>query len=285
MLRTRCLASLLVIITVGGSAPAWAAGTPTDRERAQLARQAYEGGKKAYNLGDFDKSIELWKQAYEYRDDPIFLFNIGQAYRQKADYQKAIFFYKAYTREEPRARNRPEVEARIVELQKLLDAQPPPPEPPQSRAVEPPVPTPESRPVVPPIATSPPPHDDEVEPIAHPGRSYKVAAWVTGGVGVGALIAGIVFSLRAQSIQGDIETAAQSGMPWSAELVDQEADGRTSATLGLVGIGVGAAAIAGAATLYYLGVRKDAAAMREAQSWIVPSLQPNGGGVVWVRQF
>src|SRR5262249_10894361 len=74
-----------------------------DKERSTAARRAFEDGKKAYNIGDFDRAIELWKQAYEYRDDPIFLYNIAQAYRQKGDAQKAIFFYRAYTRESPRA--------------------------------------------------------------------------------------------------------------------------------------------------------------------------------------
>src|SRR5262249_30142314 len=160
----------------------------------------------------------------EYRDDPIFLYNIAQAYRQKADFQKAIFFYRAYLREEPRARNRAEVEGRIADLQKQLDAQPPPqPEP------EPPPPAPPPPPPAPAPRAAPAPVPVEEEAAApHPGHGMKITGLVTGGVGVAVLATGVVFALRARSIQSDLETAAHSGQPWSQELVDKESSGRTS---------------------------------------------------------
>jgi tetratricopeptide (TPR) repeat protein len=279
MRRLRRLTGLVGVLQLGAlatPAPAWAqhAGH-SDKERAAQARQKFEAGKKAYNIGDFDNAIELWKQAYEYRDDPIFLYNVAQAYRQKGDAQKAIFFYRAYLREEPRARNRNEVEARIAELQKQVDSQPPPtPEP------EPPRPVPASEPATQPATPTPsaPTAEAAEADTLHPGKGMKITGLVTGGVGVAALAAGVVFTLRAKSIQSDLETAARSGQPWSKDLVDKEATGRTSSTLGLVGIGVGAAALVTGVTLFWLGARKDSAAARETEVSVVP-LGTTGGAL------
>src|SRR5581483_10787209 len=59
----------------------------------------------------------------EAKHDPALLFNIGQAYRFAGDLPKAIGAFKSYLRRMPKAPNRPEVEARIAEMQKLLDEQ------------------------------------------------------------------------------------------------------------------------------------------------------------------
>ena len=90
---------------------------PRTREKA---RQLFQQGSKYYDLGQFDKAIEAWQQGYDQKPDPGFLYNIAQAYRQKQDAAKAIFFYKGYLRNSPKAHNRAEVEQKIAELQKQL---------------------------------------------------------------------------------------------------------------------------------------------------------------------
>src|SRR5262245_43807537 len=76
-----------------------AKGAKASKENTEKARELFEQGKTSYNLGDFDKAIEQWKAGYELKADPIFLFNVAQAYRQKGDLPKAVFFYKTYLRE------------------------------------------------------------------------------------------------------------------------------------------------------------------------------------------
>jgi hypothetical protein len=112
----------------------------------------------------------------------------------------------------------------------------------------------------------------------------RITGLVTGGVGVAALATGVVFLLRSRSIQSDLETAARSGQPWSQQLVDKEASGRTSNTIGVVGICAGAAAIATGATLFWLGTRKDAAA-RASEIAVVPVAAPDGAGVTLALSF
>src|SRR6476646_10831322 len=87
-------------------------------EDAEKARQLFQQGSKYYDVGQFDKAIEAWQQGYDQKPDPGFLYNIAQAYRQKQDAAKAIFFYKSYLRNSPKAHNRADVEQKIAALQK-----------------------------------------------------------------------------------------------------------------------------------------------------------------------
>jgi hypothetical protein len=113
--------TLLVAAVTLGAAPAHA-------QDAEKARQLFQQGSKYYDLGQFDKAIEAWQQGYDQKPDPGFLYNIAQAYRQKQDAQKAIFFYKGYLRNSPKAHNRAEVEQKIAALQKQAgDSATPPP--------------------------------------------------------------------------------------------------------------------------------------------------------------
>lgn len=239
------------------AAPATVRAQQTPRERAALSRDAYDAGKKHYNLGEFDQAIERWKQGYEFKDDPIFLYNIAQAYRQKGDHQKAIFFYRAYIREEPRARNREDVEARIAELTKLIAASQSATESGPREPVEPTPPNPEPPPAPVAIEPTPPASPPRDAAALSPGRGLKIGGVVAGSAGALALAGGVLFLVRSSSIEGEIEDAARSGQPWSAELVDRESTGRTSEILGWVGIGAGAALVATGVTLFVLGARKD----------------------------
>jgi hypothetical protein len=95
---------------------------PAQAQDAEKARVLFQQGSKYYDLGQFDKAIEAWQQGYDQKPDPGFLYNIAQAYRQKQDATKAIFFYKGYLRNSPKAHNRAEVDQKIAALQKQLDS-------------------------------------------------------------------------------------------------------------------------------------------------------------------
>jgi hypothetical protein len=82
------------------------AAAPAQAQDAEKARQLFQQGSKYYDLGQFDKAIEAWQQGYDQKPIPGFLYNIAQAYRQKQDAAKAIFFYKGYLRNSPKAHNR-----------------------------------------------------------------------------------------------------------------------------------------------------------------------------------
>jgi Tetratricopeptide repeat len=138
----------MVAIVLGAS------GATARADDAQKARDLFTQGNTFFDLGQFDKAIDAWQNGYQLKNDPGFLYNIAQAYRTMGDAQKAIFFYKRYLSNSPKARNRSEVEQKIEALQKQLSLQE------QAKGLPPPGPfgpdNPSATSVAPP-STEPPP--------------------------------------------------------------------------------------------------------------------------------
>src|SRR4051812_47113433 len=80
----------------------------------------YNKGKTHYDLGRFDEAIDEFQKAYELDQNPVYLFNIAQSYRQKGEPSRAIFFYKRFLSADPENPKRESVETRIKELEDLI---------------------------------------------------------------------------------------------------------------------------------------------------------------------
>ena len=50
------------------------------------ARALYEEGQQAYNVGQFDRAVDLLTRAYDEWPQTALIFNIAQGYRQKSDH-------------------------------------------------------------------------------------------------------------------------------------------------------------------------------------------------------
>ncbi|HWE31323.1 MAG TPA: hypothetical protein VHB97_25130 [Polyangia bacterium] len=105
----------LLLGTVG---PAAAADSPEGS-----AKFHFEEGTKAFNLGEFKHAVDEYRAAYKPKPDPVFLYNIAQAYRLAGDLTQALFFYESYLRNEPNAPNLREVDRRVHELEVELERQ------------------------------------------------------------------------------------------------------------------------------------------------------------------
>jgi hypothetical protein len=70
-------------------------------QNIQLATQKYEEGEIHYQLQEWEKALEKYKEAYRLTRSPEMLFNIGQCYRMLKKYDEAIKSYKAFQRELP----------------------------------------------------------------------------------------------------------------------------------------------------------------------------------------
>jgi tetratricopeptide (TPR) repeat protein len=304
---TSALRVFVILAALGASAYAQK-GATKDAERA---RALYDAGRKAYNLGDFDLAIESWKQGYNLKDDPVFLYNIAQAYRQKEDLPKALFFYKSYLREARDAPFRAEVEERVAEIQKALELEkaaataPPsgaaspsvPEDKPKPEAPPPVEPPPAPTPASPPVSSVPAPTPAVVTPLvalapsaalpgapAHPGRTWKIAGLVSAGVGVALVGTGLVLARKHASIASDIEDASKRGETWTSDLEDKDAEGRRAATLSQVTLGVGVAALVGGGVMYFLGRSRDARGSTErARLELTPMASPMSAtlGATW----
>jgi hypothetical protein len=113
-MRKICFAVLLV------PALAWA--------EPKSADDWYKEGENQYNLGNFDRAVEAFKQAFTAEPNEskkaVYLFNVAQSYRQANDCKNAYFFYKRFlslkendTVKPLPATTRKQVEDRISELE------------------------------------------------------------------------------------------------------------------------------------------------------------------------
>jgi tetratricopeptide (TPR) repeat protein len=301
---SRLVAGALIVLAVGAVQPALANKTPEQvAADKKAAKERYEAGKRAYNLGEFDTAIKEWTEGYKIGGDAIFLYNLGQAYRQKGEVKEAIRFYKSYLRESPNATNRAQVEQIIADLEKK-PVQPetrpatrpvtPPETQPATRPVTPPETQPATRPVTPPTTrpVTPPETQPATQPVVppvsgggSPGKALKIAGLAAGGAGVALVVTGVIFGLQASSLESELNDARANHEPWSQDLADKDSKGHTASTISLVTLSVGAAAVIAGGTLFYLGMRKKAPAEKGAEDaeesafQIVPVIGPTVAGV------
>jgi tetratricopeptide (TPR) repeat protein len=113
---TRRLAQLLGALFIFG----WL--TPAHAEDTAGAKRAFEEGSVAFDVGHYADAARHYEEAYQLKPDPIILYNIGQAYRLAGAKRDALRAYRAYLRRIPTAKNADEVQTRIGELQRLVDA-------------------------------------------------------------------------------------------------------------------------------------------------------------------
>jgi tetratricopeptide (TPR) repeat protein len=118
---------------------AWSADNVT------AAAAHYKQGRKLYQVGEYARALEEFKQAYLAKEDAAFLFNIAQCHRQLGATREAITFYRRYIKEAPaEVPNRAEAEKLVKDLEATLAQQPaagpPPPEAAPAPAYPPPAP-------------------------------------------------------------------------------------------------------------------------------------------------
>ncbi len=206
--RRRWAAAALLLALCAGQA--WAA--PEDPATTE-AKRHFEEGSKAFALGEFPRAIQEYRAAFNAKPDPVFLYNIAQAYRLSNDLRQALFFYKSFLSNMPDAPNRRAVEQRIrdteAQLAKQREITEAPPNVPVTPAVvasahpAPAVTTPPA--ISEPPAVTPPPAPPPAEPApavaatsaveitrAPPRRTpvYK-KWWLWTAVGAGAVAIGL----------------------------------------------------------------------------------------------
>jgi tetratricopeptide (TPR) repeat protein len=138
-------------------------GRPALADDKEAARRSYLEGTRRYDLNEFGPALEAFKRAYLDYEDPAFLYNIAQCYRQLGDKENALKFYRSFLRKLPDAPNREEVTGTIATLDAALAAEkataPPP------RVVPSPATQDFARPTTvteSPVATAPPPKQTPV---------------------------------------------------------------------------------------------------------------------------
>ena len=65
--------------------------------------------------------MEEYQKAYEIGGDPAMFYNVAQAFRLNGQVSEALHAYRRYLQRSPNARNRPDVERKIGELERTLE--------------------------------------------------------------------------------------------------------------------------------------------------------------------
>src|SRR5262245_60272139 len=110
--------SLLALLGSGGQLAGEAPGeAPAEAALEETARRHYEVGLRHFNLAEYDRAIEEFREGYRISRAAGFLFNLGQAHRLKGDCAAAVRFYRTYLREGGTVANREQVEATLGRLE------------------------------------------------------------------------------------------------------------------------------------------------------------------------
>lgn len=103
----------VALAMIVASAPA--AAKPDEASARALV--LFERGKLAYQEGRFDESILLLKEAYAIKAEPVLLYNLGRAHEANGQLSEAVDAYERYLASATAPPDRPEVEAKIADLE------------------------------------------------------------------------------------------------------------------------------------------------------------------------
>jgi hypothetical protein len=276
MLQLRALVSAFAVISV--------VLTPTPGFAA--SRQAQErAARKACLNGDYTKGVSILSELFVDTRDPTYIFNQGRCFEQNGQYEEAVVRFEEYLRLAEAKHSSPEdqaaAEKHIADCkQKLgrersdspLQPTPPQPTPPQVAA---PLPAPTPTPMeTPPTMVAQPAHRGT------PGErrwGMVTAGIVTSVIGVGGVVTGVIFNLKANSAADEMQTKVGS---YNARANDQ----KNYKTLAWVGYGAGAACAVAGAILIGLGAVRSAPSSSSDVAF-VPAVGPGQVGAMLTGGF
>jgi tetratricopeptide (TPR) repeat protein len=91
-------------------------------EELSRARTMAERGDTFFKLGEYEKALNEYKDAYLLSKTPLLLINIGQCYRALGKYEEAKHHYEAYLREDPEGPYAEDMRNKMAEMNTILEA-------------------------------------------------------------------------------------------------------------------------------------------------------------------
>ncbi len=95
----------------------------SEQARKERAKALFDAGAARYDVGKWEQAVDYFTKSYDEWPYPETLFGLCQAERQLKNFEKAVFFCKAYLRNQPDAENRATVEDLVREMEKTIDQQ------------------------------------------------------------------------------------------------------------------------------------------------------------------
>lgn len=203
---------------------------------AETAAELFKQATDKYEKGEYRAAVKLFDDAYALVHDPVYLFNIAQAYRKLFDCVPSSQYFKRYLAEATDAdvAQRKKVQQWIDELAPCVRE--------RETVVVKPKPLPIEPPKPPPIA-----------PVIDNGRGFRIAGLTLVGTGAVAVVVGSLFGKRGNDIQADLDAECTMGCAWTADRERRDHDGARANLIAGIGWVAGGAAIAGGAVLYVVG--------------------------------
>ena len=87
---------------LGAPAPGVASADAKPVNSRAQARVQVKKAQLDYKLARFEQALGEYSRAYELYPTPALLFNLGQCHRNLKNYERAIFFFEGYLREQPK---------------------------------------------------------------------------------------------------------------------------------------------------------------------------------------
>jgi tetratricopeptide (TPR) repeat protein len=259
-LANRLLGSIAVvtILIVHSGAP-WGARayamqlTPVQKQEMKLH---YEKATRAYDVQKYSEAVDEYQKAYEIGGDPAMLYNVAQSYRLADQPADALRFYRRYLQRSPNARNREDVERKIAEMEKVVEARR------KAAAAAPPA-APE-----PVLVAAPLPRKAKPKPSS---GSLRVAGIVVASLGGAGLVTAAITGKLARDKSDQVTKASMNH-----EIFDEnvEANGKALNTVMIVSaIAGGALLVTGAVFILLSG----GGASDERQASLSPAVSPMFG--------
>lgn len=277
----RATALALASCVLSASIPSVALAAPAE-EAAPIntetkAMEAYEGGKAAYDAGEYEEALKLFLDAQSLYPSPVFHFNVGLCHEAMESWQQAVISYEAYLRSYQNAfgedpEDKINTENKIERINRLLELE-------QAEA---------DKPVEPVEPVAPPPVEPVDETPAAPGRGLIITGGALAGVGVAvAAIGGAVFGLQAADASNQLDAVYNAGNPERVTLAQAQtldARGRSAQLNQILMLSIGGAVALTGVALLAVGVSKKSKAGKASAS-LLPTAGPRGAGLVLHGQF
>lgn len=168
-------------------APAWAAANPSDEgcNQDEVCREHFIKAKALYKQQDYTSALQEFQTAYQRRQTPILLANIGRTLHKLGRPKEALDYYRqCQEAAKSDAELQEKLKGYIAEAQALITAAPPP------------VDTNEPPPA--PLAPPPPP-PPMPKPVYKKGWFWAVIG-VSAAVVIGGVVTGVVLGTRPQAM-------------------------------------------------------------------------------------
>lgn len=115
--------SLFVAVFAGGQLGA-SAQPPADEpsNEDQAARLLFQSAREAFAVGEYDRALAGFQQAYDLSRRPALLYNIGTTLDRLRRDEEALAIFEQFLREDPETPNRAEIESRAAQLRAGIQA-------------------------------------------------------------------------------------------------------------------------------------------------------------------